>query len=73
MFELNKNTIALSVVSVITLFFFLAGVFEVLNYVIVKLILIGLVVALGAAVSVILFKSSLIENRPEDELQDDSN
>jgi hypothetical protein len=73
MFPFNKNTISLIIVTVIVLLFFAAGIFGILNYFIVKVLLFGGVAALAIMVSVFLFKSSLIKNRPEDKLQDDSN
>lgn len=72
-FPLNNNTIALSFVAIITLLFFIAGAFGVLDYVIIKIIIIGLTAAIASIVSVILFKKDLIKNRPEDNPQDDSN
>ena len=73
MFPLNKNSIALIIITVVVLLFFAAGIFGILNYFIVEVLLFGSVVALAIIVSVFLFKSSLIKNRPEDKLQDDSN
>ena len=59
-FPLNNNTIALSFVAIITLLFFIAGAFSVLDYVIIKIIIIGLTAAIATIVSVILFKKDLI-------------
>ncbi|MBT8243951.1 hypothetical protein [Winogradskyella sp.] len=73
LFPPNKNTIALVTATVITLLFFVSGVLGILDYLIIKALLIFLTGCLAIVVSVILFKNSLIKNRPEDKLQDDSN
>ncbi|MFD1064247.1 hypothetical protein ACFQ1Q_13405 [Winogradskyella litorisediminis] len=70
-FPLNKNTISLSIAGMITILFFISGTLDILDYVIVKILLIILTGGLALIVSVILFKKSLTKNRPEDELQDD--
>jgi hypothetical protein len=44
----------------------------VLDYVIIKILIIGLTSAIGIIVSVVLFKNGLIKNRPEENPQDDS-
>lgn len=72
-FALNNNTICLCAVALIILLFFLSGAFQIMNYAIVKFLLIGLTSTIAIIVSVILFKDSLKTNRPEDKLQDDSN
>jgi hypothetical protein len=71
-FPLNKNTIALSSVAIITIGFFIAGLYEVLDYIIVKVLLFGglgilMIIAITHAI-----KSEVKKNRLEDELQDDS-
>jgi hypothetical protein len=49
-FPLNKNTIALILVATITIGFFVAGLFDVLDYFIVKVLLIlGSVILFGIA------------------------
>ena len=58
---------------IITIVFFGAGLFDILDFVIVKVLLIGLTSALGLIVSIILFKKEIIKNRPEENPEDDSN
>lgn len=72
-FPLNNNTIALSFVAIITLLFFVAGAFDILDYIIIKFIIIGLTATIAGIVAVILFKKDLIKNRLEDNPQDDFN
>lgn len=72
-FPINNNTISLIIVTIITVMFFICAAFGVLEYIIVKVLLITLTTSLGVIVAVILFKKSLIKNRPEDELRDDFN
>ncbi|RNC87000.1 MAG: hypothetical protein ED556_06135 [Winogradskyella sp.] len=72
-FPLNNNTISLCFVAIITLIFFIAGLFDVLDYIIFKVLLIGLTGTLALIVSVILFKKSLKKNRLENKSQDDYN
>ena len=72
-FPINKNTISLAVVTVILLLFFVAGAFDVLDYVIIKILLIGLTSVVAIVIAANFFKNSLKKNRPEDKLQDDSN
>jgi len=72
-FPLNNNTISLSSVAVIILLFFTEGAFDVLDYMIIKILLIGLSSVIGLIVVSVLRKNSLKKNRPEDKLQDDSN
>ncbi|WP_299114418.1 hypothetical protein [uncultured Winogradskyella sp.] len=72
-FPINNNTISLSFVAIITIVFFIAGLFDVLDFIIIKVLLIGLTGALGLIVSIILFKKGLIKNRPEENPKDDSN
>lgn len=71
-FSINKNTIALLIAGVIAIGFFVAGLFDVLDYFIVKALLFSsfavlVLVALGYAL-----KNEIKKNRPEDKLQDDS-
>lgn len=72
MFPLNKNTLSLTSVAIITIGFFVAGMFKVLDYVIVKVILFGGFGLLILMAFVFAFKNSIKKNRPEDKLQDDS-
>ena len=72
-FELNKDTISLSSIVIIVLTFFITDILDVLDYVIFKVLIIGSVAVLVVIVSVLLFKSHIIQNRPEEKPQDDSN
>lgn len=68
----TENGIAISCVLIITLSFFIAGLFEVLDYFIVKAFLF---LSFGSLVVVALsyaIKNNTKKNRPEDTLQDDS-
>lgn len=71
MFPLNKNTIALSFVAIIVLGFFIAGLFDVLDYFIIKVLLITGTVAIVIATIAFLFKNNAQKNRLDDS-QDDS-
>jgi hypothetical protein len=72
LFPLNKNTLALIVVAAVGIGFFVAGLFEVLDYFIFQVL-----IFLGYGVLIIMAVNYGIKNdkknRPEDELQDDSN
>jgi len=69
-FPINKNTIALLFVIIVTLGFFIAGLFEVLDYLIIKFLLIcGYI---GLVTVAIFFAVKNRKNRLEDKLQDDS-
>ena len=71
-FPQNKNSIALSFVGLVTIGFFIAGMFEVLNYFIIKALLFsGYGILLIIAINYAL-KNEAKKNRPEDKLQDDS-
>lgn len=62
---------ALAFAAIVTLGFFIAGLFDVLNFFIVKVVLIlSFVFLLGLAINYAV-KNETKENRPEDELQDD--
>ncbi|MCA0153399.1 hypothetical protein [Winogradskyella vincentii] len=69
-FPINKNTIALLFVIIVTLGFFIAGLFEVLDYLIIKFLLICGFIGLVAVA--IFFAVKNRKNRLEDKLQDDS-
>jgi hypothetical protein len=72
LFPLNKNSIALSFVALIAIGFFVAGLFNVLDYFIVKALLFS---GFGALVIISIsyaLKNETKKNRPEDKLQDDS-
>ena len=71
LFPLNRNSIALILAIIITVGFFLAGLLDILNYFIVKLLLFIsfgtlLITAVGFAI-----KNDTKKNRPEEKLQDD--
>jgi hypothetical protein len=57
-FPINNNTIALSFVAITTLLFFISGALGVLDYIIIKILIIGFTSSIGIIVSVILFKKA---------------
>ena len=72
LFPLNKNSMALLFVSLIAIGFFVGGLFNVLDYFIVKALLFS-----GFGATVIISFSYALKNEtkkksPEDKLQDDS-
>ena len=70
-FPLNKDTISLSISSLVAIGFFVAGLSEVLDYFIIKALLF---MGFGALFFVAIFftmKNNAIKNRPEDKAQDD--
>jgi hypothetical protein len=72
LFPLTKNSIALSFVGLITIGFFVAGLLEILDYFIVKVLLFSsfgvlLIIAFGSAI-----KNDTKKNRPEVKPQDDN-
>ncbi|TCK68947.1 hypothetical protein DFQ05_0457 [Winogradskyella wandonensis] len=71
-FPLNYNTVSLCIIAIVALTFITAGIFDVLDYVIFKILLIGLTAALAIIVSVILFKKDIKKNRLTTNLKDDS-
>jgi len=71
-FPINNNTIALSFVAITTLLFFISGALGVLDYIIIKILILGFTSTIAIIVSVILFKKSLIKNRLEENHKDDS-
>ena len=71
-FPINNNTIALSFVAITTLLFFISGALGVLDYIIIKILIIGFTSTIAIIVSVILFKKNLIKNRLEENPKDDS-
>ncbi len=68
-FPINKNTIALLFVVKITLGFFIAGLFEVLDYLIIKFLLISSLI--GLIIVALMFALKNRKNRLGDKLQDD--
>ncbi|SHH44062.1 hypothetical protein [Winogradskyella jejuensis] len=72
-FPINNNTIALCFVAAITVIFIIAGIFDVLDYAIIKILLIGLTSGLALITSVILFKKEIKRNRLKGNPQDDYN
>lgn len=71
-FLLNKNSIALGLTCVLTIAFFIAGLLDILNYFIVKVLLFLGFGGLFATVVIYAIKNDIKKNRPEDQLQDDS-
>lgn len=72
LFPLNRNSIALSFVGIITVGFFIAGLLKVLDYFIIKALLFsGFVALLVVAINYAL-KNDDKKNRPKNKLQDDS-
>ena len=68
----STDSIALTCVLIITISFFTAGLFDVLDYLIVKAILFT---SFGGLVIIAIYfalKNDDKKNRPEDKLQDDS-
>jgi hypothetical protein len=72
-FPLSKNSIALLLATLITFGFFAAGMFEVLDYFIIKALLFTLFGGMLIFAIWRALKNDTMKNRPEDELQDDSN
>lgn len=72
-FPLSKNSIALLLAALITFGFFAAGMFEVLDYFIIKALLFTLFGGMLIFAIWRALKNDTIKNRPEDERQDDSN
>lgn len=72
LFPLNKNTMTLMSTGLISIGFFVAGMFEVLDYFIIKVLLFVGFAMLILVAFVYAFKSDMKKNRPEDDLQDDS-
>ncbi len=71
LFPLNKNSMTLLFVALIAIGFFVGGLFDVLDYFIVKALLFS---GFGATVIVSVnyaLKNENKKNRPEDKLQDD--
>lgn len=69
---LNKNYITLIIVATLTLGFFIAGLFKILDYLIIKVLLFSgfgvlLLIAIRSA-----FKNEFKKKRSEDKLQNDS-
>jgi len=71
-FPINNNTIALSFVAITTLLFFISGALGVLDYIIIKILILGFTSTIAIIVSVILFKKNLRKNRLEENPKDDS-
>lgn len=70
-FPTDKNSLALIFTSVVTIGFFTAGLFEVLDYFIIKALLCGIFIVLISIAIWYAIKNEK-KNRPEDKLQDDS-
>jgi hypothetical protein len=72
LFPLNKNSIALILVALLTVSFFICGMLDVLDYFIIKSLLF---VGFGGLLFLAIYfgyKNGSKKNRPEDKLQDDS-
>ncbi|APY09385.1 hypothetical protein BWZ20_14195 [Winogradskyella sp. J14-2] len=72
LFPINKNSIALIIIAIITIGFFTAGMFEVLEYFIIKALLFSLFGGLLIIAFWHALKNDAKKNSPEDKLQDDS-
>lgn len=72
LFPLSKNSIALSFVGIVTIGFFVAGLLEILDYFIVKALLISSFVILVIIAITYALKNDNKKNRLEDKPQDDS-
>jgi hypothetical protein len=68
----STDSIALTYVLIITLSFFSAGLFDVLDYLIVKILLFQSLGVLIITTIYFALKNDVKKNRPEDKLQDDS-
>lgn len=71
--SLNKNSSALIIVSVVGIGFFIAGMFDTLDYFAIKVLLFILYGTIVLISLIQALKNDTKKNRPEDELQDDSN
>lgn len=72
LFPTNKNSIALLCTGVVSIGLFIAGMFKVLDYPIIKaLLFVGFAILFFIAV-VFALKNDIKKNRPGDKLQDDS-
>lgn len=72
LFPINRNSLALMVVAIISIGFFISGLIEILDYFIVKALLF---VSFGVLVLIAFwyaFTNEPKKNRPEAQLQDDS-
>ncbi|MUU78269.1 hypothetical protein [Winogradskyella endarachnes] len=68
---ITKDSIALIIVTVTAVGFFFAGIFDILNYIIVQVLLfLCLAVLLGLGLNFAI-QNEKKENRPKDKLQDD--
>ena len=72
LFPLNRNSIALCLVTFVSIGFFIAGLCEVLDYFIMKVLLFTTYGALFVVSILYALKNDDEKNRPEDQLQDDS-
>ena len=69
----NKNTIALWFISLITFTFFIAGLLDILDHILIQAFLFFGFAAVLAYAIWCGFKNEPQKNRPKDKLQDDSN
>ncbi len=72
LFPLHKNTLALCFVGLIVIGFFVAGLFHVLDYFIVKVLLFSSSATLVVIAISYALKNETKKKRLEDKLQDDS-
>ncbi|MDG4716591.1 hypothetical protein [Winogradskyella marincola] len=72
-FPLNRNTLALIFVAITALGLFTSGMFEVLDYFIIKTLLLGFLGGMFVLAFWYALKNDTKKNHPEDKLQDDSN
>lgn len=70
--SLNKNSFSLIIITIVGIGFFVAGLFEVLDYFIIKALLFTFYGGLLVLAFWQALKNDTKKNRPEDELQDDS-
>lgn len=68
----TKDSIALTFVGLLAIGFFLAGMFDILNYIIVQTLTFLCFGGLLAVAVYFALKNEVKKNRPEDKLQDDS-
>jgi hypothetical protein len=67
------NNTAIILATLTALLFFISNGFNILNYTLIKYLIILMVLGFGFTVGFFLFMSSLKKNHPEDEPQDDNN
>lgn len=68
----TKDSIALTFVGLLAIGFFLAGMFDILNYIIIQILTFLCFGGLLAVAVYFALKNEVKKNRPEDKLQDGS-